>query len=278
MVPARSLPLVGILLLAPAACSFDNGGEAGQPGTGQTQQDVSACFFTDSAIYCAPDPGWNDGKGGSDLRVRVEDFYPSACADHDSDGDRIPDFMDIDGHGPGDDGGGRGDEGEDGDDGEGGDDDNSGPGGADDGGADDDGADDDGADDDGADDDGHGGDGKVDDHLRCHACNRGPGTSGDFRLEVDGDGAKLDRGRVYLVEGNEIVVPTPDGALTIILSPDTRIDDGYPAPGAEIRAEGTMSPAGELHAERIRVLCRAPAPMPPDQVPPDSEPVTPPAE
>jgi hypothetical protein len=293
MVPARSrLPFLTLLLLAsPAACSSDGTDETGTPGTGQTQQEVSACFFTESAILCAPDPDWSDGDGdqGSDLRTRVEDFYPSACADHDGDHDGIPDFMDIEDDSDGDDDG-RGDDDDDhGKDAGPGDDDDGGPGDDDDGNGDDDdgnGDDDDGGPDDddgghGDDDDedgGHGDGGKVDDHLRCHACNRGPGNSGDFRLELDGDEAKLDRGRVYLVDGNQLVVPTPDGALTIVLSAGTRIDDGYPTPGAEIRAEGTMSASGELLAERVRVLCRAPAAMPPDQVPPGSEPVNPPDE
>jgi hypothetical protein len=265
MVPARSrLSFLTVLLLAsPAACSSDGTDEPGEPGTEQTQQEVSACFFTESAVLCAPDPDWSDSDGdqGSDLRTRVEDFYPSACADHDGDQDGIPDFMDIEDEGHGD---GRGDDDDDhGKDAGPGDDDDGGHGDGDDG------------------DGGHGGhghDGKVDDHLRCHACNRGPGNSGDFRLELDGDEAKLDRGRVYLVNGNELVVPTPDGALTIVLSAGTRIDDGDPTPGAEIRAEGTMSASGELLAERVRVLCRAPAAMPPHQVPPGSEPVNPPAE
>ena len=48
--------------------------------------------------------------------------------------------------------------------------------------------------------------GDYDDHHRCRSCNRGPGEQGDFRFEVDGDEAKLDRGMV-LCDAPEAVDP-----------------------------------------------------------------------
>lgn len=212
---SRIFPAVVLL----AGCASDSGSPG---GSGQADQAVSACFFTDSAIRCAEVSSWSDDENNR-LRTRVEDFYPSACADRDSDGDRVPDFLDDDS---------SGDDGED-----------------------------------------HG---DIGDEIRCRPCNRGPGNGGDFRLEIEGDRARLDRGRVYLVDGDQLTVPTPEGALVVEISATTRIDDGVPSPGAEIRAEGVIGPDGELLADRVTVLCQAPAAMPPDEVPDDSEPVVPP--
>src|SRR5205085_7936411 len=78
------------------------------------------------------------------------------------------------------------------------------------------------------------------DDLRCPRCNRGPGTQNDFRLRRSGNTAELDRGKVYVRAGDELTVPTPDGALTIVITASTQLDDGQPTPGAEIRAEGTI--------------------------------------
>jgi hypothetical protein len=109
------------------------------------------------------------------------------------------------------------------------------------------------------------------DDLRCPRCNRGPGTQNDFRLRTNATTAELDRGKVYVRTGDQLVVPTPDGALTIAITAATRIDDGEPAPGAEIRVEGTIV-NGVVEATRVKVLCPAPAALPPDDVPPDAEP------
>jgi hypothetical protein len=57
----------------------------------------------------------------------------------------------------------------------------------------------------------------------------------------------------------------------------TRIDDGYPAPGAEIRVEGWVDDDGVVQADRLKVLCGAPQPVRPEDVPPECEPVGPPA-
>jgi hypothetical protein len=104
------------------------------------------------------------------------------------------------------------------------------------------------------------------DDLRCPRCNRGPGTQNDFRLRRAGNTAELDRGKVYVRAGDELTVPTPDGALTIVITSSTQLEDGQPAPGAEIRAEGTIV-NGRLEATRLKVLCPAPAALPPGDVP-----------
>jgi hypothetical protein len=210
-------------LLSAGCDDSDDGDDAGVGGDGEGTDEpggsvegaLSACFFSDSAVYCAP----TDWAEGDDLRVRVEDFYPSACVDDDADGDRVPDFLDLDGDG-----------------------------------------------------------GDFDDDLRCGECDRGPGESGDFRFEVDGDEAKLDRGTVYLYDADEgsLTVPAPHGeALTIQLAYAERIEDGLPTPGSEIRAEGEIDEDGVLWAERVKVLCAAPDPLPPEDVPPDCEAVDP---
>jgi hypothetical protein len=108
------------------------------------------------------------------------------------------------------------------------------------------------------------------DDLRCPRCNRGPGTQNDFRLRIEGTSAELDRGKVYVRAGNQLMVPTPEGVLEIAITATTRIDDGEPAPGAEIRVEGTIV-NGVLEATRLKVLCPAPAAMPPGETPPDTD-------
>lgn len=112
------------------------------------------------------------------------------------------------------------------------------------------------------------------DDLRCPKCNRGPGTQNDFRLRTSGTTAELDRGKVYVRNGNQLVVPTPQGALTIAITAATQIDDGEPAPGAEIRVEGRIV-NGVVEATRLKVLCPAPLALPPNDVPPDAEPTSP---
>jgi hypothetical protein len=113
------------------------------------------------------------------------------------------------------------------------------------------------------------------DDLACRRCNRGPGTQGDFRLEVEGGEAELDRGRVSARHGAELTVPTPDGALVVLLTDETELEDGDPTPGAEVRARGTLDGAGRLVAERLKVLCPGPGAVPVDQVPPEAPPVEP---
>jgi hypothetical protein len=223
----RLHPPAFALLIALAGCGGDPaaGGDSGDPGDsagdragagdGEAERQVSACFFTDSTIECGP-------ASGDDSRVRVDDFYPSACLDGDHDGDRVPDFLDPDDHGGG-----------------------------------------------------------FDDPLRCSTCDRGPGEHGDFRFEVDGDEAKLDRGTVYFLdhERDRLLVPAPYGEIVAIeFSAGTRIDDGYPAPGAEIRVEGWIDDDGVVQADRLKVLCAAPEPVRPEDVPPECEPVDPTAE
>lgn len=110
--------------------------------------------------------------------------------------------------------------------------------------------------------------------LKCARCNRGPGTQNDFRLRIEGSSGELDRGKVYARSGGVLTIPTPDGALPITITSATRIEDGDPAPGAEIRVEGVVENGG-ITATSIKVLCPAPAPLAPEDVPPDAMPTEP---
>ena len=107
------------------------------------------------------------------------------------------------------------------------------------------------------------------DDLRCPRCNRGPGTQNDFRLRVAGNAGELDRGKVFARDGALLAIPTPDGILAVAITATTAIEDGDPAPGAEIRVEGTIV-NGVLEATRLKVLCAAPSTMPPGETPPDT--------
>lgn len=112
------------------------------------------------------------------------------------------------------------------------------------------------------------------DDLRCPKCNRGPGTQNDFRLRVEGSAGELRRGKVFVRNGGELAIPTPDGVLAVSITAATEIKDGEPDPGAEIRVDGTIA-GGVLEATRLTVLCPAPAALPPGDMPPDAQPPRP---
>jgi hypothetical protein len=112
------------------------------------------------------------------------------------------------------------------------------------------------------------------DAARCPVCNRGPGTQNDFRLQIAGAAAELDRGKVYTQAGELLTIPTPDGVLEVVTTAGTRFDDGMPAPGAEIRVEGSIV-NHQVQATRLKVLCPAPAALPPGDVPPGAMPPQP---
>lgn len=112
----------------------------------------------------------------------------------------------------------------------------------------------------------------------CGACDRGPGESGDFRLELRGSEAKVDRATVGSVDAAGVItVASPDGAIRIAATTGTEVRDGQPTPGAEIRVEGTFvrdaAGAITITATRIEVLCAGPAPMPAGEVPPEAQPI-----
>lgn len=118
----------------------------------------------------------------------------------------------------------------------------------------------------------HSSSGSSGDALRCHSCNRGPGTNGDFRLETRGEEFRLDRGRVSARTGSQLEVPSPSGKLVIPISGSTEIRDGDPVPGAEIRVEGRLTPAG-IQATFIKVLCPGPGIVPEGALPDGATPV-----
>ncbi len=108
----------------------------------------------------------------------------------------------------------------------------------------------------------------------CHRCNRGPGSAGDFRLRIDGTDARIDRGMVIArAADGTLTVPSPDGAITIVVTSATRIDGGEPTPGSEIRVEGTLTGPNAITATQVEVLCAGPTPLDPSEVPPEAEPV-----
>lgn len=111
--------------------------------------------------------------------------------------------------------------------------------------------------------------------LRCQECNRGPGNEGDFRLKIDGGQAELERGKILVAGDGTLLVPTPDGVLTIIVTAATEVRDGQPRPGAEIRARGVLDETEALVAERVEVLCPGPEPLLPEEIPTEAEPVDP---
>src|SRR5262245_42787410 len=91
---------------------------------------------------------------------------------------------------------------------------------------------------------------------QCHRCNRGPGESVDFRLEASGGESRLDRGIVIArAADGTLTVPSPDGPITIHVTATTRIDDGTPTPGSEIRAEGPVEATRVFTATEVKVLC-----------------------
>jgi len=112
------------------------------------------------------------------------------------------------------------------------------------------------------------------DAARCPICNRGPGTQNDFRLQIFDTAAELDRGKVYAQAGAQLTIPTPQGVLEVVTTAATQFDDGMPAPGAEIRVEGTIV-NHQVEATRLKVLCPAPAALPPKNVPPGATPPQP---
>ena len=116
--------------------------------------------------------------------------------------------------------------------------------------------------------------------LRCKRCNRGPLNSADFRYEERGARADLDRGRVLSMTATQVVVAGPGGAVTIEYGEKTDLDTkhGALAPGAEIRARGTLrqNAVRTIEAERLDVLCPGPGIIPESEIP-AGVPVAPPA-
>jgi hypothetical protein len=240
--PHRLAPvLVASTLLL--ACSDD------PSGTGSTSRNSVVVFHTASAVRAVRE----DDIERTRFRTRIDDFFPAACVDRDDDDDGIPNTHDHHSRGRDHD-----------------DDDDR------DGGVDDDDDRDGGVDEDGGRD---GGDDltPIERSHRCHRCNRGPGESGDFRLEIRGDEARLDRGTAVAASDGALSVASPDGAIRVLITAATEVRAGTPAPGAEIRVEGAASRdaanALTITATRLEVLCAAPAPMPEDEVPAEAQPV-----
>lgn len=210
-----------------------------------------ALFHTSSALMVAH----VEATDGGEVKTRVDNIFPSACFDRDDNDDGIPDSLqDSDAKlvgmssqslngkdGPSDGGvevpeSGGGSKGDQ----------------ASDGGE------------------------KEDTEHGCKRCNRGPGQQGDFRFEVSGTAGKLGRGRVYTSVNGTLTIPSSLGNITVVITSSTRVDDGVPAPGSEIQAEGTVTQSNglwTLTASRVKVLCPAPPAVDPTQLPPGTTPV-----
>lgn len=77
--------------LALVGCQSDDGVPPGSDSIALTR--THACFTTDTGIVCV-EPDSDEER--DELRIKVEDFYPSACFDGDHDSDGTPDFLDVD--------------------------------------------------------------------------------------------------------------------------------------------------------------------------------------
>lgn len=242
---------VGVSVLGLAACG-DRPLTSASPAT-------LAVFHTKSAVRIASLSGANE----SEVRTRVREQFPAACLDADDDSDGVPDSLDEDAptttptttvaqkeSEPGDDHGGDG--------------------GVDDGEGHDEG--DDHSDGGEAEEEHHGDD---DDAVRCQRCNRGPGTAGEFRLEIRDAQARLGRGTVFARTGDVLTVSAPNGFINVTINAETDVRDGEPAPGAEIEVRGTVQEAaGEtlsILADEVRVLCPSPGVVPDESVPGDAQ-------
>lgn len=207
-----------------------------EPATSASSKNSVVVFHTATAVMTVHESDIEATR----FRQKIDQFYPAACVDRDDDDDGIPNSADHHSR-PDDDG----------------DDDDR------DGGADDDlqplrdGGDD---------------ESPLEQTRGCSGCNRGPGTAGDFRLELRGNEAQLDRATVGSVDAAGVItVASPDGAIRISVGGGTEVREGQATPGAEIRVEGTFTrdAAGAITiaAARIEVLCAGPTPMPAAEVP-----------
>ena len=97
MIRATTILFTSLTLIP--ACGVSSDESAGnEVGIGSA---ALACFHAAGAVLCADMAADGAETPESEstherLRQRVEDFYPSACADDDEDSDRVPDFLDLD--------------------------------------------------------------------------------------------------------------------------------------------------------------------------------------
>lgn len=252
MLKRYSIVAVGSILLG--GCS----GLVGDTGTtAAASQDSLVLFHTSTGIFSLK----RADLAPSELKERADQFYPAICVDSDSDGDRVPDELD-------DDSDDREDHRDDSARVEGGDDERHSDCGHSGGGSKGDTKADAGTRDAGRDDD----EGRL---HHCEVCNRGPGQAGDFRFEVKGPEGRLERGRVFSRVGATITVASPNGPVTITTNSATRVR-GEPTPGSDIRVRGVVQGTRSVLAVELEVLCPGPTPLPPDQLPPGTNPVPPP--
>ena len=101
-------------------------------------------------------------------------------------------------------------------------------------------------------------DGDDVDDVELEECNRGPGKAGEFRLEIEDDEVKIDRGTVASFDGTTlIIVGSPGGPISAVLTAVSEID-GDLATAIEVRLKGTVLEDGNIVIDEVKVLCPEP--------------------
>jgi hypothetical protein len=98
----------------------------------------------------------------------------------------------------------------------------------------------------------------ADNQLAGEECNRGPGGAGELRLEIDVGQVKIARGTVVSFDGTALVIDSPEGSITAVLSNDSEID-GDLSIAIEVRLEGTLLEDGSIVIHKVMVLCPNPS-------------------
>jgi hypothetical protein len=84
-------------------------------------------------------------------------------------------------------------------------------------------------------------------------CNRGAGQSGELRMHSNGGGVHIQRGSVVSFDGTSLVVNTPDGPVTVVMSDDTHINGDVSA-AFEVKVRGDLD-EGVIEADEVKGLC-----------------------
>ncbi len=92
-----------------------------------------------------------------------------------------------------------------------------------------------------------------------HVCNRGPGLSGEFRLDIKHGTLDIKRATVASFSEGLVTITTPSGDVNVMIGEGTEVK-GDLALATEIRVKGTMS-GDTVQAEKVQVLCPGPAHM-----------------
>ena len=95
-------------------------------------------------------------------------------------------------------------------------------------------------------------------------CNSGPGTAGEFRLEIEGLQVEIDSGTVLSFATSTLTIDAPDLVSDIVVNVSGADVEGDLAAAAaalasgstvEVRVEGTLQADGSVLADEVKVLC-----------------------